>query len=152
MHRLHASCAARDGKGVLLLGASGAGKSDLLLRLVRRGYALIADDRVVLENGRVRCPERLQGLMEVRGLGIVRMPFETDAEAVLAVRLLAPNETFPRLPEEGARDAETGLPVLYLDPSMASAPDRVDVALDCLELRAFLIPQGDMPVADNSAQ
>lgn len=152
MQRLHASCAARNGKGVLLLGPSGAGKSDLLLRLVRRGYALIADDRVLLEEGRVRCPERLQGLMEVRGLGIVRMAFETEADAVLAVRLLTPNEAFPRLPDEGARDAETGLPVLYLDPRMASAPDRVDIALDCLELRAFLIPQGDMPAADNSGQ
>jgi HPr kinase/phosphorylase len=36
--QIHASCAARDGAGVLILGASGAGKSDMVLRLIDRGF------------------------------------------------------------------------------------------------------------------
>jgi hypothetical protein len=50
--RFHASCAARMGEGgfdaVLLLGTSGSGKSDLLLRLIDRGWALVADDQVIV--------------------------------------------------------------------------------------------------------
>ena len=45
---IHASCVAIGGKGVLLLGDSGAGKSDLALRLIDEGARLVADDRAEL--------------------------------------------------------------------------------------------------------
>ncbi|HFQ15887.1 MAG TPA: aldolase, partial [Rhodobacteraceae bacterium] len=74
MASVHASCVAIDGFGVLLRGPSGAGKTDLALRLMddgssRNPVTLVADDRVVLEavEGQVRAwaPRRLRGFMEV---------------------------------------------------------------------------------------
>jgi len=63
------------GIGVLIEGAAGSGKSALALALLDRGHILVADDAVELRGSRGRltghCPNPLQGLLEVRGLGIV---------------------------------------------------------------------------------
>ncbi|WP_291365785.1 HPr kinase/phosphorylase [Acetobacter sp. UBA5411] len=149
VQRFHGGCVARRGQGVLILGASGTGKSDLLLRLLTRGYDLVADDRIEMENGLVRAPATLRGLVEVRGWGIVRRSFVPEVTPRLTVRLIRQGEAFSRLPEEGLTDGETGLPVLMLDGMMASAPERIDMALDCLEGRAFLLPQSAMLVRDD---
>ena len=79
---LHAGLMAAHGpggwRGVLIEGASGAGKSDLALRLMDHGFRLVADDRVLVwaSGGRLygRAPDALAGLMEVRGLGVVPQP------------------------------------------------------------------------------
>ena len=65
--QIHASCAAREGHGVLLLGPSGSGKSDLLLRLLDRGFALVADDRVDLQSGMASAPATLAGCWKCVG-------------------------------------------------------------------------------------
>ena len=124
--QMHASCAARNGHAVLLIGASGSGKSDLLLRLLDHGFTLVADDRVDIHDGTARPPAALAGLLEIRGLGIVRLPYQAPVRLALAVRLA----TGPRLPEP-ARHAELDLPLIAIDPAMASAAARVAVALDC---------------------
>ena len=91
---LHASAVAIGGRGVLLLGPSGAGKSALALALIGRGAALVADDRVTL--GRAgdallaRAPDALAGLIEARGVGILRMPAMPEAPLALAVDLGRP--------------------------------------------------------------
>ena len=63
------------GVGVLLVGESGIGKSEIALELVRKGHRLIADDRVEITkiNNELigTCPELTQGIMEVRGIGII---------------------------------------------------------------------------------
>jgi HPr kinase/phosphorylase len=133
--RHHASCAARDAHGVLLLGPSGSGKSDLLLRLLDRGFALVADDQVEVEDGVATAPTVLAGLVEIRGLGILRLPYKATARLALAVTL-APGARLPdpsggtRLPDL-ARDPRFGVPGITLDPWPASAPLRVSLALDC---------------------
>jgi HPr kinase/phosphorylase len=128
--RLHASCAARLGPdgydAVLLTGPSGAGKSDLLLRLIDRGFALVADDQVIVEQQLARAPAALAGLLEVRGLGIFRLPFLQAAPPRLVVRLGLNPARLP-LPE---RDAALGLPVVTIDPQPPSAPARVALALE----------------------
>ena len=124
--RIHASCAARDDDGVLLLGPSGVGKSDLLLRLFEHGFSLVADDQVCIEDGLAWAPDRLAGLMEVRGLGIMRWPFVKRTRLALAVQLARA----PRMPSP-ARHAETALPLVSIDPADCSAPIRVALALDC---------------------
>lgn len=72
---LHASCVAFEGAGVLILGASGSGKSALALELMARGAALVADDRVILREraGRViaAAPEAIAGRIEARFVGIL---------------------------------------------------------------------------------
>jgi HPr kinase/phosphorylase len=128
--QLHASCAARDAHGVLLLGPSGSGKSDLLLRLLDRGFALVADDRVDVEAGTAKVPDALAGLLEIRGLGILRLPYVPEARVALAVVLGSGEHGDERLPDP-RRDPYLGVPSIRLDPWPASAPLRVSLALDC---------------------
>ncbi|HYZ62373.1 MAG TPA: hypothetical protein VE650_07945 [Acetobacteraceae bacterium] len=123
--QIHASCAARDGHGVLLIGAPGSGKSDLLLRLLDIGFSLVADDRVEVRDGAARPPEALAGLLEVRGLGIVRLPFEAPVTLRLAVEM----GRAERLPSPALHPL--GVPLVAVDPALASAPARVRLALDC---------------------
>jgi HPr kinase/phosphorylase len=124
--QIHASCAARDGAGVLLLGPTGSGKSDLTLRLLDRGFMLVADDRVEIDEGVARPPPALAGLLEVRGLGILRLPYVSSVRLALAVELSAPARL--SLP---ARHAELGLPLVAVDAGSPSAAQRVTLALDC---------------------
>ena len=85
--QMHGSCGSRSGDGVLLIGPPGAGKSDLLLRLLARGFELVADDRVDIEDGIARPVPALAGMLEVRGLGIVRLPYAPSARLALVVEL-----------------------------------------------------------------
>ncbi len=124
---MHGSCAARDGQAVLLIGPPGAGKSDLVLRLLGRGFDLVADDQVLIDNGQVSAPAALVGLLEVRGLGIMRLPSVASARLALVVGLGARAERLP----EPTIDPSLGLPVIHIDARAASAPDRVIMALDC---------------------
>jgi HPr kinase/phosphorylase len=125
--RIHGSCVARDGAGVLILGPSGAGKSDLALRLLGRGFVLVADDQVDVVNGFARAPDALAGLLEVRGLGIVRLPHVSDVKLNLVITLTDQSERLP-WPE---RPAALDLPVVRVYAASASAADRVVLALDC---------------------
>jgi HPr kinase/phosphorylase len=123
---LHASCVARDGAAVLLVGPSGSGKSDLALRLLGRGFALVADDRAVIRNGIVRPAPTLAGLLEVRGLGILRLPYLPEARLALVAHLATPE----RLPAP-SHHPELDVPELRVTPFAPSAPDLLIFALDC---------------------
>jgi HPr kinase/phosphorylase len=139
---LHASCAALDGDGVLFLGPSGAGKSDLVLRLIGRGWSLVADDQVeVAAEGDALVatpPEPLRGMLEVRGLGLVRdLPVAAPARLRLVVDLLPPGAAPHRLPEPAAFEAlGRRLPRLGLAGLEPSAPDKVALALAVARGRA----------------
>src|SRR5579863_1673061 len=99
---IHAGCVCLGGKGVLILGQSGAGKSDLALRLIDDGAKLVADDRCDLfaRAGKLcaAAPKGIAGLLELRGIGIVALPYAASAPLAMAVRL-TPNKPRPRLPE-----------------------------------------------------
>lgn len=125
---IHATAVAIAGKGVLLLGPPGSGKSDLALRLIDRGAVLIADDRVhVAENGTLHPPPALAGLIEVRGIGILPMPHVDTVPAALAVDL---GEAPQRLPEPAVRRVGgLSLPVIAVAPFDASAPLKVELAV-----------------------
>lgn len=131
--QIHASAVAVDGRGVLILGPSGAGKSDLALRLIDEGAILVADDRVDLTPGDdgvlLSGPENLAGLLEVRGVGIVRFPFETKVSLSLIVDLVKP-EQVERLPGRLAADF-MGVAVrrIALDPFQVSAAAKIRLAL-----------------------
>ena len=109
MNSIHASCVLFGGAGVLIRGASGAGKSRLAHMVLMRAPAfgvearLVADDRVLLraEGGALfaRAPETIAGLLEVRGLGLVRFPHEAEARLDLVLDL-EPQSAIPRLPDE----------------------------------------------------
>ncbi len=128
--RFHASCAAwgcSDGwDAVLLVGPPGAGKSDFLVRLIDAGWRLVADDQVLMADGLAWAPETLAGLIEVRGLGIFRLPYLARARPRLVVELGVQTERLP----EPRRDKNLGLPVVVIDPAQASAVARCKLALD----------------------
>jgi HPr kinase/phosphorylase len=132
---MHASCAGREDKGILLTGPSGSGKSDLLLRLLDRGFMLVADDQVDIgADGLARAPDTLAGLLEVAGLGLMRLPFLKEIRPVLVAEL---GPSVLRLPGP-ERDTMLGLPRLRLDPRGASAAARLALAFDCLLGRASM--------------
>ncbi|OWJ66350.1 HPr kinase/phosphorylase [Inquilinus limosus] len=140
MATIHATCVAVDGRGVLLRGPSGSGKSDLALRLIDAGGRLVADDRVQLslEGGVVvaRPPAALAGLIEARGFGPIPVPFDPSAP-VLLVADLKPAEAIERLPEPGTC-AYLGirLPLVAVAPFEASAPIKLRLTLAALALPA----------------
>jgi HPr kinase/phosphorylase len=130
---LHASCVQLGGTGVVLLGASGVGKSDLALRLIDSGATLVADDQVhieVAETGLLGRPaEALAGLLEVRGLGILRLPYCEVSPLGLVVELDR-HESVARLPTRSTYTLlGTDLRYLRLDPREASADAKVRIAL-----------------------
>ncbi len=131
---LHASCVQLGGVGVVLLGASGVGKSDLALRLIDAGAQLVADDQLRVEAGPAgllgRPAENLAGLLEVRGLGIVRLPFCRVTPLGLVVELDVATP-LPRLPEPSTYMLlGVGLNRLRLDPRQASAVAKIRLGLD----------------------
>ena len=122
-------------KAVLILGRSGAGKSDLGLRLIDKGWRLVSDDytRVWASGSALyaAAPETIAGRIEARGVGIVTASTWPVARVVLAVEAEeAPSE---RLPEPAARMiAGVAVPLLTLDLKQASAVAKVAVALQTL--------------------
>lgn len=100
----HATCIAYEGRGLLLRGPSGSGKSNLALRLMQRGGVLVADDRTNLSTeGDMligRSPETIEGMLEVRGVGVVRVPYRESTSIDLVIDLVA-NPDEERIPEPG---------------------------------------------------
>lgn len=130
--RVHGTAVAIGEAGVLILGASGSGKSDLALRLIDRGAVLIADDYVEVakagERLRLSPPSTIAGRIEVRELGIVALPWRRDVALALVVDLDA--ERF-RLPEPHVHAIEgIAVPRIAIDPRPASAPIKVELALN----------------------
>lgn len=125
--RLHGSCVARNDDAILLVGPPGSGKSDLALRLLARGFDLVADDQVDIAGGLASAPASVAGLLEARGVGIVRMPYRSRVRLVLIVDLATQPD---RLPWPN-RDPDLDLPVVGIDASAASAADKIVLALDC---------------------
>lgn len=131
MTRLHATAVSLGGKAVLLTGASGRGKSDLALRLIDRGAVLIADDQVELsaQDGCLFAapPATIAGRIEVRGVGIVTMPFARDVPVALLIDLGGAPE---RLPEPRIHMlGGVAVPMAMLDPREISAPLKVELLL-----------------------
>jgi serine kinase of HPr protein (carbohydrate metabolism regulator) len=116
---------------VLIAGASGAGKSDLAMRLIDRGAELVADDYVCLTVAGDRliasAPERIAGKIELRDVGVLTLPSIESAPVALAVDLdLVP----VRMPEPAMREYEgVGIPLIGLNGLEPSAPIKVEAAL-----------------------
>ena len=132
---------------VLLLGDSGAGKSDVALRLIAMGARLLADDQTALlaEQGRLfaESPSSLHGRMEIRGVGIVALEAAKGAPVVLAIMLNAEGPV-PRLPEPlryalpPPLEALEGPPLLHLSPFEAATPAKIAAAAAALARGTFV--------------
>ncbi|HEX8216268.1 MAG TPA: HPr kinase/phosphatase C-terminal domain-containing protein [Allosphingosinicella sp.] len=128
---VHAGCIAIGGRGVLMSGASGRGKSDLALRLIDRGARLVSDDytmlRVVAERLIASAPPAIAGRIEIRGVGLAGIEPLPEAAVCLLIDLDARPE---RLPEPRvATFLRLSVPALALDALEASAAIKVEMAL-----------------------
>jgi serine kinase of HPr protein (carbohydrate metabolism regulator) len=144
MVTVHGTCIAIDGHGVLLRGPSGSGKSDLALRAIDQGARLVAEDWVVLtrrgETVIASAPPSLHGLMEIRGLGIMRVDAVAEARVDL-VADMAEAGSIERMPEQRRCEIEgVTLPWLALAPFEASAPAKLRFALTVALDPARLLP------------
>ena len=130
---LHATAVAIDGRALLLRGPSGAGKSDLALRLIDGGARLVADDQVELRQAEnriwVKAPAALAGLIEIRGIGILRLHSFEEAPLAMCVDLL-PSAEIERLPESRFENVlGITIPVIAASAFEASAAAKLRLAL-----------------------
>lgn len=129
---LHAVLMEIYGIGVLILGESGIGKSEISLDLIRKGHRLIADDRVDISDVRGQligtCPESIAGMMEVRGIGII------NVERMFGVNALADKSRI-RL-------------VIHLVPFKKEEPlERIGMKTDQFEILGETVPLIKLPVS-----
>ena len=128
---LHAGCVAIEKRGLLILGESGSGKSDLALRLIDRGAQLVSDDytEISADHGRLvaRSPQRLVGGIEARGVGILTLIPAPFAVLSLALDLDHAPERMPMLEMMTLEGIE--LPRLAFTPFEMSAPLKAEYAL-----------------------
>jgi serine kinase of HPr protein (carbohydrate metabolism regulator) len=154
---IHATCllcagagipfGAANDAGLLLTGESGSGKSDLALRLISMGAQLVADDRCEIfcdDTGlRVRPPRNTSGLMEIRGLGILALPFIPETRIALVVRVTgAPSSRLPRHrryqpPKVISLPENLRPPEIVIDAFAASSPAKILAAVAAFEKQLF---------------
>lgn len=133
---IHASSVWLKNKGVLIIGPSGSGKSDMVLRLISGfGGALVADDRVditVADNQIIASsPKEIKGLLEVRGVGIVKAKTKAFAKIDLVVELVS--SPLERMPETLTYNiCGIDLPFYKINPFEISAPAKILAALSLL--------------------
>jgi len=136
---VHATAIAIEGDAILLRGPPGAGKSDLALRLIEDEARLIADDQALLRRADnhvlVRAPAAIAGLIEVRGVGILRVDCLDEAPLALVVDLV-PSAEVERIPDNRF-EVVLGLPIRLI----ALAPFEVSAAVK-LRLALRALPHG----------
>ena len=133
MPLLHATCVALNDAGILIRGPAGSGKSDLALCLIDEGAVLIADDycTVISEDGQLvaHTPEAIAGQIEIRGYGIVRVPYKSSIRLKLLVDLVKQAE-IERHPETAyCQLYDLPLRHIELDPTRPSTTAKVRLAL-----------------------
>ena len=135
INNIYATCVAINGNGILILGKSGAGKSDLALRLIENKNAvLVSDDRVdvKVENQMLfaSAPESIKGMLEVRGIGIIKQKYVQTAPVRLVINLADDIKKIDRMPEE--KFYEIGgvkIPLADLYPFEVSVVDKIVIKL-----------------------
>lgn len=138
MTNIHGTSIAYRGAGILIIGKSGSGKSDLALRMIiSQGAILVADDRtnLVVQNQSLlaSCPDTILGLLEVRGVGLKKMPFLSETTIKLVVELVENSKQIERLPEPEFYPYDgLQLPLLKLWPFEASATEKLVIKMDSL--------------------
>ena len=133
---IHASCVCIKNKGILFLGDSGSGKSDISLRLIADYKAtLIGDDRIdIIAKGNniiASAPKNLSGLLEVRGIGIIKVKTKKKNKIDLAVFLT--QDKIERMPEPLYYELlDKKIPLININPFEPSATAKILAALSLL--------------------
>ena len=131
--RLHATSVAIEDNGVAIFGDSGSGKSDLALRLIDSGATLISDDITVFskseKNIHLFGVENTKGLLEVRELGIITVPYIEGIRLKLVIKLT--DKEIERIPKKNQTNL-LGLkfPKLEINGKNSSSVVKVKVKLN----------------------
>ena len=133
LKRIQSTSVVIDDNGVLILGDSGSGKSDLALRLIDSGATLISDDisicRKNSNNIYLYCPPEIKGLLEVREIGIITVPFVERIKLRLVVNLKSNNnERFPK--DSCFRILGIKIPIINIEGKNSSAVAKIKVKLN----------------------
>ena len=133
LKRIHSTSVVIDDNGVLILGDSGSGKSDLALRLIDNGATLISDDVSIckknLNNIYLYCPPEIKGLLEVREIGIITVPFVERIKLKLVVNLKSKkNKRFPE--DNYFKILGIKVPLINIDGKNSSAVAKIKVKLN----------------------
>lgn len=146
---IQATCVAINGRGLLIQGPPGSGKSSLALALIDRGAVLVGDDGVRIEADgtvlRAFPPPNIAGLLEVRNVGLLPRPVASSVPIALALLL---DPAAPRLPDQADALSLEGidLPLLPFWPDSPVLALRAEAALDRWGL-SFAAPNPQIGIA-----
>ena len=123
------TCIEVEGLGVIFRGPTGIGKSDLALRLIDSGACLIADDftELAIENGILiaRAPKIIRHLLEVRGIGILKIGSALKVKLGVIIDLVKPEQVERRPEDQSVEILGKHIPLFRLFPLEASGPIKV---------------------------
>lgn len=131
--QIHGTCISINDIALVFIGPPGSGKSDLALRLIDQGANLIADDRIDIfaKNKKLiaKPPKQITGLLEIRGLGIVKINYKPLGIISLIFRMTSSGdiERLPKIKNWSMHGII--LPLFPLDPFSASACAKVRIAI-----------------------
>lgn len=104
MKTVYGNCIDFDGNGIIILGKSSMGKSDLTYRLIENhGANLVSDDHIIIEkeenNLIAKTVENIKGLIEIRNIGIIKISHIEKTKIKLIIEL-EKQENLERMPED----------------------------------------------------
>ena len=143
MKLFHGTAVSYNGSGILILGPSGSGKSDLALRLINEGADLIADDQVLIKLVgkalQLSAPDSISGLIEVRGVGIIKIKpvCYIPLSLIVEIKSGAQLERIPIMKKDLIE--KILIPVIKLDAFEGSAIAKIKILLKCLDEEIELI-------------
>ena len=133
LKRVHSSAIVLEDNGILIIGDSGSGKSDLALRLIDSGATLISDDITICEKKKnliyLSAPLETRGLLEVREVGIITVPFVEGIILRMIVKLEAGG--LERIPQKNNyKIFGQKIPMLTINGKNSSSVVKVKVKLN----------------------
>ncbi len=142
--KIPGSCVEVEGLGVIFRGPTGSGKSDLTLRLIDSGANLIADDvtELAIENEILiaRAPKTIRHLLEVRGIGVLKIGGALKAKLGVIIDLVTSEQIERRPDEQRIEMLGRHIPLFQIFAFEASSPAKVRLIVRQLKGEVLNVP------------